>query len=51
MDASKQITTLSPGKWVTFRKTAQSDQAFQGSSKLNDQNNSYVFSHFSRRCT
>ena len=29
MDASKQLGTLSPGKWLTFRKTSQSDQAFQ----------------------
>ncbi|CAF1590334.1 unnamed protein product, partial [Adineta ricciae] len=29
MDASKQISTLSIGKWVTFRKTAQSEAAFQ----------------------
>ncbi|UJR14861.1 hypothetical protein I4U23_001846 [Adineta vaga] len=29
MDASKQISTLSLGKWVTFRKSAQSDAAFQ----------------------
>jgi hypothetical protein len=27
MDASKQISTISLGKWVTFRKAAQTDQS------------------------
>jgi len=29
MDATKQISTISLGKWVTFRRMVQSDQAFQ----------------------
>jgi hypothetical protein len=29
MDASKQLSTLSLGKWVTFRKTTQTDSLFQ----------------------
>jgi len=29
MDASKQVSTVSLGKWVTFRKVSQSDQSFQ----------------------
>lgn len=35
MDASKQISTLNLGKWVTFRKTIQTDQAFQGRTVVN----------------
>ncbi len=34
MDASKQVGTLSLGKWVTFRKTFQSDQSFQGKNRF-----------------
>ena len=30
MDATKQLSTLSLGKWMTFRKTAQTDSLFQG---------------------
>jgi hypothetical protein len=29
MDSTKQISTVSLGKWVTFRKLSQSDQSFQ----------------------
>ncbi|CAF0817027.1 unnamed protein product [Adineta steineri] len=29
MDASKQLSTLSLGKWVTFRRIGQADQTFQ----------------------
>lgn len=29
MDASKQISTINLGKWVTFRKLVQSDQSFE----------------------
>ncbi|CAM2714920.1 unnamed protein product [Rotaria socialis] len=29
MDASKQLSTLNLGKWVTFRKLIQSDQSFE----------------------
>lgn len=29
MDASKQISSLSLGKWVTFRKISQQDQLLQ----------------------
>ncbi|CAF4476724.1 unnamed protein product, partial [Rotaria sp. Silwood2] len=29
MDASKQLSTLNRGKWVTFRKLTQTDQTFQ----------------------
>lgn len=29
MDASKQISTISLGKWVTFRKLALTNEAYQ----------------------
>lgn len=29
MDSTKQITTLSANKWITFRKVSQPDQTFQ----------------------
>jgi len=29
MDSTKQITTLSPNKWITFRKIPLPDQSFQ----------------------
>ena len=29
MDSTKQVTTLSPNKWLTFRKVSQLEQSFQ----------------------
>ncbi len=29
MDSTKQVSTLSPNKWITFRKVTQPDQTFQ----------------------
>jgi len=29
MDSTKQLTTLSGNKWITFRKVLQPDQSFQ----------------------
>lgn len=34
MDSTKQITTLSSNKWMTFRKISQPDQTFQSRNYL-----------------